>query len=236
MDKDGRSGNFREKFGQRLRRWRSSYARPDGDELTQEGLARAVGRCLESPVSKSRVSKYENGHRVPDAEFLDALGRAYPGLNLDWLLTGRGGPNDFDAEFREATNNLAFDGSDFSDSWESIRRAVPAGSPAATAVLQHLVPRLYLREMAREKTEAAVEQARAGSSAGDAEPEPITDLEEPDLEEVGPVPVEFVEEFVEEYLRPEHAVGSYGEREAAMLSQLAVACLTEFGSANRQPE
>lgn len=50
---------------------------------SQEELALAVG------VTNVTISRYEKGHRTPDAEFLNRLVELY-GCDPGWLLTGKG--------------------------------------------------------------------------------------------------------------------------------------------------
>lgn len=51
--------------------------------LKQEGFAQATG------VTNVTISRYEKGHRTPDADFLNRLVELY-GCDPGWLLTGTG--------------------------------------------------------------------------------------------------------------------------------------------------
>ena len=61
----------------RLKLWRKSVM-----EMTQEQFAEATG------VHLSAIRKYENRHSVPSSESLLAI--ASSGVDLHWLLTGKG--------------------------------------------------------------------------------------------------------------------------------------------------
>lgn len=51
--------------------------------VKQEAFALAIG------VTNVTISRYEKGHRTPDADFLNQLVKIY-GCNPGWLLTGNG--------------------------------------------------------------------------------------------------------------------------------------------------
>ena len=64
-------------IGDRIRLVRESAG------LNQEGFARATS------VTNVTISRYEKGHRTPDAEFLNLLVKLY-GCDPAWLLVGEG--------------------------------------------------------------------------------------------------------------------------------------------------
>lgn len=53
-------------------------------KLTQVEFAKTLG------VSQSGVSQYEKGQRSPDSAFYALFAKAFPDLNLHWLITGEG--------------------------------------------------------------------------------------------------------------------------------------------------
>lgn len=55
------------KFPEILRQLRTSH------NLTQAELAAALGRVMGKKISKSAISMYENGNRVPDFESFEAI-------------------------------------------------------------------------------------------------------------------------------------------------------------------
>ena len=78
----------------RLKLWRKSVM-----EMTQEQFAETTG------VHLSAIRKYENRHSVPSSESLLAI--ASTGVDLHWLLTGKGdmrAPTSSDDEARLTLN------------------------------------------------------------------------------------------------------------------------------------
>ena len=65
-------------FGGRFRELRGRLA------LTQEQIARRLG------VTTATYNRYEKGHREPAAGLLHRMSALAPGINAEWLLTGRG--------------------------------------------------------------------------------------------------------------------------------------------------
>ncbi len=79
---------FGETVHERLKFWRSEVL-----GISQAELAQGVNAQLEADqrVAVTTVSNYER-RTEPRASFLAALKRAYPEINLSWLVTGEGKP------------------------------------------------------------------------------------------------------------------------------------------------
>ncbi len=52
--------------------------------LTAQKIAKLIG------IDASAVSHLLNGRRRPGFEVLDKIGQAFPDINLNWLITGKG--------------------------------------------------------------------------------------------------------------------------------------------------
>jgi hypothetical protein len=94
-----------EKKGLRTLQERFGYWRQEVAGLSLRALQEAVNAHLTpgSQVSLGTVSNYEGGSENepmpgPRAEFLVALKRAFPNLNLNWLLFGAGSPTELGAD------------------------------------------------------------------------------------------------------------------------------------------
>ncbi|MDQ2891171.1 MAG: helix-turn-helix domain-containing protein [Gemmatimonadota bacterium] len=72
-------------FGDRLRTARQRY-RPEGQKLTQGGLAEAVG------VERNTVSRWENGGMLPKDPVVIASLAAVLQVTADWLISGDKAP------------------------------------------------------------------------------------------------------------------------------------------------
>ena len=57
--------------------------------LTAENITQAQ-LADEIHVARASVSHILAGRNKPGFDFIESLGRHYPGLNLEWLITGRG--------------------------------------------------------------------------------------------------------------------------------------------------
>ena len=80
----------RKTVAHRLKSWRKNVARVSLRELREAVNQHLVG---DDQVSVSTVNNYEVPGREPRASYLVALKRAFPELNLDWLLFGEGEPS-----------------------------------------------------------------------------------------------------------------------------------------------
>ncbi|MBO4671923.1 MAG: helix-turn-helix transcriptional regulator [Bacteroidales bacterium] len=54
------------------------------ENITQSQLADSLG------VARASISHMISGRNKPGFDFIEKMARQYPGLNLDWLVTGRG--------------------------------------------------------------------------------------------------------------------------------------------------
>ena len=86
---------------ERFKYWRQEIAR-----VSQAQLCEEVNRHLptESEVAVTTISNYERATE-PRVSFLDALKKAYPDLNLGWLISGSGEPQLSDEQAAERLRN-----------------------------------------------------------------------------------------------------------------------------------
>lgn len=66
------------KFGERLKAFRSHIV------LEQKEFAKKIG------AEQGSISHWENGRNKPDAMAVSRIAKAFPQLNIDWLMEGEG--------------------------------------------------------------------------------------------------------------------------------------------------
>ena len=86
---------------------RFKYWRQDIAGVSQAQLCEEVNRHLpeESEVAVTTISNYERATE-PRVSFLDAIKKAYPDLNLSWLISGSGEPQLSDEQAAEIVRYL----------------------------------------------------------------------------------------------------------------------------------
>ena len=74
----------------------------DAENITQAQLADKLG------VARAGISHILAGRNKPGFDFLEAMAVHYPGVSLDWLLTGKGRMYKEDAPTRRVSRILVF--------------------------------------------------------------------------------------------------------------------------------
>jgi transcriptional regulator with XRE-family HTH domain len=74
----------------------------DAENITQAQLADKLG------VARAGISHILAGRNKPGFDFLEAMAVHYPGVSLDWLLTGKGRMYKEDAPARRVSRILVF--------------------------------------------------------------------------------------------------------------------------------
>lgn len=219
----------RDRFGIRLKKWRE-----DEVGLTQAELANLTGK------HRTAIARYESGENEPGLGFLRDLKHAFGTLNLDYLVAEAGPPRVDDPGRLQAIQRSAESDREGAAGFEGTVRNIHVVLSNCSiprevqVVLQLLIPQAYRYEVARKRREAFLDDLDWDGGLSEEEQRkanrPLRDyLPEDDVE----VPEEFVESFVERRLDMDTARAAYGtpgEYVAALLNQVGVAYLAEFGS------